>query len=78
MEPDHDLRGSITILLADNLFHYSGALTVLMVVSSILHVMDLMLIMMAFIYGTFLVMIMYSIITKAYAMDSNPRKKMEL
>lgn len=78
IEPDHDLRRSKPILIIDNLFHYSGALTVLMVVSSILHVMDLMLIMMAFIYGTFLVMIMYSIITKAYSMDSNPRKKMEL
>jgi len=77
IEPDHDLRGSTTILFADNLFHYSGALTVLMVVSSILHIMDVMLILIAVIYGSLLVTIMYRIIREAYALDSNPRESME-
>jgi hypothetical protein len=77
LEPDHDLRGSKKILIADNLFHYSGALTMLMVVSSLLSVMDLMLIVIAAVYGFYLVTIMARIIKKARALDSSHKDSID-
>jgi phosphatidylglycerophosphate synthase len=73
-EPDHDIRESGRALIADNLFHYSGALTVLMVASAILNAMDVILLLIALVYGLYLIAIMFRIVKKARMLDSSRRE----
>jgi len=65
-----EMRSSRNSMIIDNMFHYSGALTMLMVVSSIFHILDVMLILVSAVYGTYLIMMMFRIVRKARALDS--------
>lgn len=68
-EPDDDLRGSKKAVILDNLFHYSGAITMLMVVSSSLFILDALLPLLAVVYSIYLISIMYGIVRKARLLD---------
>jgi L-asparagine transporter-like permease len=70
-EPDKDLRESKRVLILDNLFHYSGALTMLMVASAITRTLDLLLIILSIIIGVYLLGIMYRILRKARSLEAD-------
>jgi hypothetical protein len=69
-EPDERIRNSKVIMIVDNLFHYSGALTALMVIASVFYVIDVLLLLIASVYGLFFITIIYRTIRKAYELDS--------
>lgn len=68
-EPDSNLRNKKALLIVDNLFHYSGALTMIMVVASLLSLLDVFLLLLGLIYAIYLFTVMYQIIRKAQALD---------
>ena len=68
-EPDGNIRSRKGLLIIDNLFHYSGALTMLMVIAAIFAVLDIFLIMIGLIYAVYLLTIMYKIIQTARTLD---------
>jgi hypothetical protein len=68
-EPDTNLRNKNGLLIIDNLFHYSGALTMLMVVASIIAALDIFLMMIGLIYAVYLLTIMFKIIQSARSLD---------
>jgi phosphatidylglycerophosphate synthase len=68
-EPDQQLRKSKKTLIIDNVFHYSGAFTMVLVVSAIVGFIDIALILVTVVYGAYLLMIMTRIIKKARALD---------
>jgi phosphatidylglycerophosphate synthase len=70
-EPDRGMKNSTFLLLIDNVFHYSGALTMVMVASAVLGLLDLALIAISAVYGFYLMALMGRIIKKARALDAN-------
>jgi len=70
-EPDKDLRESKKVLILDNLFHYSGALTIIMLVSAISRALDVFLIVFSIIVGVYLIGMMYRILRKARSLESD-------
>jgi hypothetical protein len=68
-EPARGVRNSQLSSLIDNVFHYSGALTMVMVVFAILGLLDLALVAISAVYGFYLLAIMARIVRKARALD---------
>lgn len=77
-EPDDNLRGSKKVIILDNLFHYSGAITVLMVVSAGLFILDALLPLLALVYSVYLLSVMYGIIRKARLIDATKKRADDL
>ena len=67
---EFDLHNSKKTLIVDNLFHYSGAVTMLLTVSAILYILDVTLIVVSITYGFYLFTVAYGILRKARLMDS--------
>ena len=69
-EHDHFMRKSKITFIMGNLFHYSGALTMVLVISAALHFLAVALILICVNYGAYLLATMGRIITKARSLDS--------
>jgi phosphatidylglycerophosphate synthase len=69
-----EIQNSRRGIIIDNIFHYSGAVTVLMVVSSILFILDIILVLVSAVYGAFMLVVMYKIVRRARSLDSTTAK----
>jgi phosphatidylglycerophosphate synthase len=70
-------RHSKLPLIIDNIFHYSGAFTMVIVVAAILGALDVALITIFIVYGLYLIAIMARIVRKARALDSANSSNLE-
>ncbi len=57
--------------LIENIFHYSGAYSVTMLISAIFNILDLFLLLVGLVYTVNLFVIIYTIVKKAYLLDKN-------
>jgi hypothetical protein len=73
-EPDEEVRSSKKAIILDNLFHYSGAITMLMVVAAALFLLDALLVLLAIVYTVYLLSVMAQIIRKARSIDNMAKK----
>jgi len=69
-EQDRFIRKSKAISIVDNIFHYSGALTMLLVVSAALRLLDIALILISLNYAVYMIAVMARIFSKAQQVDS--------
>jgi phosphatidylglycerophosphate synthase len=70
-----EIQNSKRTKIIDNLFHYSGALTMLMVVAAILYILDVMLFVISAVYTIYLLMMMARILRRVRALDSQNREQ---
>lgn len=57
--------------IIENIFHYSGAYSVTMLISAILNILDFFLLLVGLVYTINLFVIIYTIVKKAYSLDKN-------
>ncbi|MEM0030011.1 MAG: CDP-alcohol phosphatidyltransferase family protein [Candidatus Nitrosocaldus sp.] len=57
--------------LIENIFHYSGAYSVTMLISAIFNMLDFFLLLVGLVYTINLFVIIYTIVKKAYSLDKN-------
>ena len=67
------VRRSKKALVIDNLFHYSGALTMVMVVSAIFGIIDVALALATIVYAVYLIIMMRGILQRARALDKETK-----
>lgn len=70
VEPDKDLRDSRKVLIIDNLFSYSGALTFLMILGAALYFLDVLLVIICIVYILHLSVFMQRVIRRARSLDA--------
>ncbi|SPC33793.1 CDP-alcohol phosphatidyltransferase family protein [Candidatus Nitrosocaldus cavascurensis] len=63
------INGNIMKKLIENIFHYSGAYSLTMLIAAIFNILDLFLLLVGSAYCVNLFVIMYTIIKKAYSLD---------
>ncbi|MEM2774714.1 MAG: CDP-alcohol phosphatidyltransferase family protein [Candidatus Nitrosocaldus sp.] len=57
--------------IIENIFHYSGAYSVTMLISAILNILDFFLLLVGLVYTINLFVIIYTIVKKAYSLDKS-------
>ena len=70
VDPDSNLRTSNKVLILDNLFHYSGTYALLMIVFASLGASDAFILLIAMVYGGFLLKFMSTVVRKMRMLDN--------